>query len=75
MTVKVITFGSLTEIMDKEFMAQATDTNTLMSSLIEKNGGLNKRKLILAVNNTIVRENTVLNEHDVVAIMPPYSGG
>lgn len=75
MTIKVITFGSIAEIMNKEFVAQATDTDGLMSSLIEKNSGLGKRKLLLAVNNTIVQENTILKEHDVVAIMPPYSGG
>ncbi|MGV3763072.1 MoaD/ThiS family protein [Parapedobacter sp.] len=75
MTINVLTFGSVTEILEKEFNAQAPDTDTLVALLIEKNSELANRKLLLAVNHTIIQENTLLKEHDVVAIMPPYSGG
>jgi molybdopterin synthase sulfur carrier subunit len=75
MKIKVLTFGSITDILNREFYVEALDTNSLMASLIERHNSLKERKLLIAVNNTIVQENTILNEHDVVNIMPPYSGG
>lgn len=75
MKVKVLTFGSLTEILDKEFRAEARDTEGLIDLLVATHAALNGRKFLVAVNNSIVRENTAFNENDVVALMPPYSGG
>ncbi|WP_134087865.1 MoaD/ThiS family protein [Olivibacter sp. XZL3] len=75
MKVKVLTFGSLTEILDKEFPAEASDTDSLTASLTAKYAGLRGRKFLVAVNNIIVQENMILKEQDVVALMPPYSGG
>lgn len=75
MKVKVLTFGLLTEILDKEFHAEASDTEGLTASLTAKHAGLGGRKFLVAVNEIIVKENTVLKKHDVVALLPPYSGG
>lgn len=75
MKVKVLTFGSLTDILETEFSAEAADTESLTASLTAKHAGLNGRKFLVAVNDRIVKENTALKEQDVVALMPPYSGG
>ncbi|WP_293956625.1 MULTISPECIES: MoaD/ThiS family protein [unclassified Sphingobacterium] len=75
MKIKVRTFGSLTEILSQEFFMESTDTETLINTLYSQQPQLIERKLLIAVNHTIVRENTALMEHDVVALMPPYSGG
>lgn len=75
MKIKVRTFGSLTEILDSEFLMEATDTHGLVNSLTKQYAQLNGRKLLIAVNNTIIQENMTLAEHDTVALMPPYSGG
>ena len=75
MKIKIITFGVLTDLMDKEFDAEAPDTDSLLSALCQQHSTLNGRKLLLAVNGKVVQTNTILTENDVVAIMPPYSGG
>lgn len=75
MSVKVLTFGSLTEILDREFDMEAPDTASLMALLTESHRGLTGRNLLIAVNNIVVKGNVALKERDVVALMPPYSGG
>lgn len=75
MKIKITTFGALTDFMDKEFYAEATDTESLLAELSRQHSALEGRKLLLAVNDKIVRTNTVLEDNDTVAIMPPYSGG
>lgn len=75
MKVKILTFGSLTDMLDKEFHAEASDTEGLTTLLKSKHAALDGRKFLIAVNNRIVKENTALKAHDVVALMPPYSGG
>ena len=73
--VKVKVFGSLQEICDAEFFMEAQDSQTLVAMLMDKHPALCGRKLLIAVNNSIIQENTVLQEQDTVALMPPYSGG
>lgn len=75
MKVKILTFGSLTDILEKEFHTEASDTDTLVAVLTAKHAALDGRKFFVAVNNTIVKENIFFKESDVVALMPPYSGG
>ena len=75
MKVKILTFGSLTEILKKEFYAEVPDTDGLVALLTAKHAALAGRKFLVAVNDTIVKENTMFNATDVVALMPPYSGG
>lgn len=75
MKIKVKTFGSITDILDPVFYTEAPDTDSLMASLMEEQILLRNRTLLIAVNNTVIGENTILNEHDTVALMPPYSGG
>ncbi len=75
MKVKVLAFGALTEILDREFYAEAEDTATLWAKLRGAYPALTGRKLLVAVNSAVVTENVPLQENDVVALMPPYSGG
>lgn len=75
MRVKVLTFGSLTEILNREFDMEAPDTASLMASLTANYRELTGRNLLIAVNNIVVKGNVALKEQDVVALMPPYSGG
>lgn len=75
MRVKVKTFGSLTDIMAKEFYITANDTAELMATLSGEYGELAHRSLLIAVNNTIIKAPVTFKENDIVALMPPYSGG
>ena len=75
MRIQVKTFGALTEVLEKEFYTTADDTTALLTALGNKYPELAHRKLLIAVNNTIVNAPVDLQENDVVALMPPYSGG
>jgi molybdopterin synthase sulfur carrier subunit len=75
MEIKVISFGQIAEITGKEFMVEATDLDSLRLYLIQKFPELSDRKFAFAVNKKLVQENIILNQNDVVALMPPYSGG
>jgi molybdopterin synthase sulfur carrier subunit len=75
MEIKVISFGQISEITGKEFMVEATDLDSLKLYLIQKFPELSDRKFAFAVNKKLMQENIILNQNDVVALMPPYSGG
>ena len=73
--VNVQAFGPLTDILEKEFSIEAADTHELMATLAKRHASLSGRKILIAVNNVIEHKNTALQKHDLVALMPPYSGG
>jgi molybdopterin converting factor small subunit len=74
-TVKIISFGRLKEILGPDFEAEAENTDQLLNKLNEKFPQLKDLKLRIAVNQKIISENTALQNNDVAALMPPYSGG
>jgi len=74
-TVKIITFGKLKEILGSDFEETSYNTDELQQKLSSKFPALQTLKLRIAVNQKIISENTQLNNNDVVALMPPYSGG
>ncbi|WP_295211880.1 MoaD/ThiS family protein [uncultured Chryseobacterium sp.] len=75
MEVKVISFGKIAEITGKEFSVSASNTEALKKQLSGLFPQLADMKYAVAVNKKITEENTVLNNNDTVALMPPYSGG
>ena len=75
MEIKVVSFGQIAEITGKEFVMEAADLDSLKLFLIQKFPELSDRKFAFAVNKKLVQENIILNQKDVVALMPPYSGG
>ena len=56
-------------------MEDITDTDQLKKILIEKHPALTDSKYLIAVNMEIIRGNVKLNPGDVVALLPPFSGG
>ena len=74
-TIKIISFGRLKEILGSDFEWEAENSDELLNQLNEKFPLLKDLKLRIAVNQTIISENTELKNNDVVALMPPYSGG
>jgi molybdopterin synthase sulfur carrier subunit len=74
-TVKIITFGKLKEIVGSDFEENSDNTDELQQKLSSKFPALQTLKLRIAVNQKIISDNTQLNNNDVVALMPPYSGG
>ena len=77
MEVNILSFGSLTEVLPsgkvmEDFLA---DTDALKECLIAKYPLLANRKFMLAVNKKMIQSNTTLYNGDVVAVVPPFSGG
>lgn len=73
--IKIIAFGQIAEITGKELMLEATDLDSLKQDLKQKFPELLDIKLAFAVNRKLVENNITFKENDVVALMPPYSGG
>lgn len=73
--VNIIAFGQIAEITGRELQLEAADLTELRSKLIEKYPSLVEKKFAMAVNKKLTSVNTALTENDVVALMPPYSGG
>lgn len=75
MKIKVIAFGQIAEITGTELFIEAQDTAVLKAALQIEFSALAGKKYAIAINNKLVTGVTELAENDVVALMPPYSGG
>jgi len=76
MSINIISFGSLTDITGSSLtMPVVQDTDSLISELKKMYPALAHKKILIALNTTMVQENTALKENDTVAILPPFSGG
>ena len=77
MEIKILAFGQISEIFGKSELVTSGQKNTeeLIYELIKKFPELKNTKFSIALNNKIVNEKTNLKENDVVALLPPFSGG
>jgi molybdopterin synthase sulfur carrier subunit len=77
MSVNVIVFGQLTDIVGKEpvTVADVSDTNQLVQRLQERFPALANAPYIIAVDKQIVNGNTALAGNNTVALLPPFAGG
>jgi molybdopterin synthase sulfur carrier subunit len=75
MKIKVLFFGELSEQFGKERFVSEGDIQGMMSSLEALWPAFGEKQVTVAVNAQIVHGNRPLQEGDVVAIMPPFSGG
>jgi len=74
--VTVLYFGAAQEITCKPAEAlNAGDTASLRKAIIEKYPAMSTVSFRMAVNRSLLREESVLREKDVVAILPPFQGG
>lgn len=76
-TIEILAFGQLTDITGQSTwqLDDIIDTDQLRATLIEKYPALASAKYLMAVNMEIIRGNVKLNAGDVVALLPPFSGG
>lgn len=77
MELTVFFFGSLVDItgLAKKVMDLQLDTDSLNIQLQKEYPALLATKYFMAVNQQMIKTNRVLNNGDVVALMPPFSGG
>jgi len=68
-------FGRLKEILISDLNIDAESTDKLMETLYTEFPMLSDLKFRIAVNQKIISGNTKLESNDIVALMPPYSGG
>lgn len=74
--VRVLYFGSAeaaTGRKEEEF--QAEDTASLRLQLISRYPELQRIPFRLALNRTLLKEESVLQKDDTIAILPPFQGG
>lgn len=76
MSLKIILFGHLADIAGNIISVEnASDTDSLVKALHNKYPALADKKYVIAVDKQVVNENTVLKNDNVVALLPPFSGG
>ncbi len=78
--MKIMLFGIVKDIVKADTLDFAykndMQISDLQNELLLKYPSLKDiKKFAFAVNEEYVDENTILNENDVVAIIPPVSGG
>ena len=76
MSIQIILFGQLADIAGKSvFVNDVTDTDSLINALHKTYPALAGTKYVIAVNKEIITSNTLLHENNVIALLPPFSGG
>lgn len=77
MKINVLFFGVAAELTRKKNceLENVHDTATLTTALLSQYPLLNTIKFSISVEKKIVRTNTLLNNNNTVAILPPFSGG
>ncbi len=75
--IRVLLFGQLTDICGAEQVETELfqDTDTLIENLKEQYPALQTATFTIAVNNKQIQGKHPLQDHDVVALLPPFSGG
>lgn len=77
MEITVYFFGSLVDVTAKavQTFTGFSDTESLNAEIINRYPALGTKKYFIAVNQKMIQSNLVLINGDVVALMPPFSGG
>jgi molybdopterin converting factor small subunit len=77
MDITVYFFGPLVDLTAKtvETFIGFSDTESLNTEIINRYPALATKKYFMAVNQKMIQSNCVLINGDVVALMPPFSGG
>ncbi len=77
MEINLLVFGQLADITGKTELriSDVKNTDELNKKLAEQYPKWPAIKYRLAVNKKIVQDNTLLNDNDMVALLPPFSGG
>jgi molybdopterin converting factor small subunit len=77
MTIKVIAFGQIAEIAGKTNweLKEIKNTEQLAGILVKEFPVLKNLPFRFAVNLKLVHVSTEFQEDDVVALLPPFSGG
>ena len=76
MSLKIIFFGSLTEIAGESIvLGEVVDTDDLVKALHKNYPKLADTRYAIAVDKKVISKNTILHKNSEVALLPPFSGG
>lgn len=77
MEIEILAFGQIADITGKSSikLSGVNNTGDLTIRLVEMYPALSALKYSIAVNKKLVQVNTILTNADVVALLPPFSGG
>lgn len=77
MVIKILAFGVLNGIVPEEitFQNQGVDLELFQAHLFENYPSIIQYDFSIAVNHAIVNHNVELKNGDLIALMPPFSGG
>lgn len=77
MGIKVLLFGQLTDITKTSELhfSKPSSTQELIQELAEQFPNLVNANYRIAINKKLVQGNAMLADGDVVALLPPFSGG
>jgi molybdopterin converting factor small subunit len=75
--MNIMVFGQLEDITGASIISidEVKDTEQLLNSLYIRFPQLKEKKMLIAVDQKIIQENTVINDQSAVALLPPFSGG
>lgn len=75
--IEVIFFGQLTDAtgVSSAMVEEVANTDMLINLMKMRYPSLASSTYMVAVNNTMVTENTIIRPGSKVAFMPPFSGG
>ncbi|MDX9902657.1 MAG: MoaD/ThiS family protein [Bacteroidales bacterium] len=74
--VKVLYFGDAQQVAGKaseDFTA--ADTASLRMQILERYPAMSRVTFRLAINKNLLKEESLLEENDIIAILPPFEGG
>jgi len=77
MDIKIILFGQLGDVAGSNeiLLKSVNNTADLQEQLKKQYPSIAASKYIIAVDKKMVQENTALQENNLVALLPPFSGG
>jgi molybdopterin synthase sulfur carrier subunit len=75
--MRVLLFGSLADITGKNELDihGVESTDQLKDKIFSSYPLLSNHTFLIAVNKKVQQQNVSVSENDVVAMLPPYSGG
>lgn len=77
MNIRVLFFGQIADITGKDNLeiSNVETSNELKLRLCQLYPSLKEYTFSIAVNEEIVQANAALKDGDIVALLPPFSGG
>ncbi|HRN41043.1 MAG TPA: MoaD/ThiS family protein [Vicingus sp.] len=80
MKINVIYFGMIAEAIGKnvetlQINSIQPNTDDLTTFFIQQYPVLKNKSFKIAVNQQMATNNTVINENDEIALLPPFAGG